>query len=90
MDGRDRVVLTPGPAFDSGTIVSRDIVLNESTPPLTFVDMGQDATLTLLSGGAGVRDDLLEYRGTDRADALAVGAGGKIDLARKSPSWPPA
>lgn len=79
--GGDTVTLTPGANFDAGTVDISSLTGTESTPRLTFLGLGQDATLTLLSGaGAGAREDEFVYNGTANSDAFGVSAAGAITL----------
>ncbi|MCU0875684.1 MAG: hypothetical protein MUE50_25410, partial [Pirellulaceae bacterium] len=80
--GVDYVVLEPGAAFDSGTVWIRSSTGAESTPPLTFRALGEDALVSFASGTPNVREDRLEYLGTNTADAFTVTAanGGTVLL----------
>ncbi|MGE0755391.1 MAG: beta strand repeat-containing protein, partial [Pirellulaceae bacterium] len=78
--GFDTVSLTPGATLDGGTIQIKATAGTESTPPLTFLGLGQDATLTLLSGNAGNREDEFEYFGTAVSDTFGVTNAGQINL----------
>jgi hypothetical protein len=80
--GVDYVVLEPGTAFDSGTVQIRSSAGAESTPPLTFRALGEDAWVSFASGAPNAREDVLEYLGTNTSDAFAVTAanGGTVLL----------
>lgn len=79
--GTDVVTLTPGVSFDSGTVQVSSTLGTESTPTLTYLGLGQDASLSLLNGaGAGTRQDLLVYEGTSNSDAFAVTVAGTVSL----------
>jgi Ca2+-binding RTX toxin-like protein len=79
--GTDFITLTPGANFDSGTVDISSTAGTESTPRLTFLGIGQDATLTFQSSAVdNTRSDLLIYNGTDTSDEFDLLSNGLIGL----------
>ena len=81
--GADQVTLTPGAAFDAGTvtITTTGAPITASAPPLTFLGLGTAAgSGVVFADGGGGRTDTLIYNGTAASDTFGVSATAVVTL----------